>query len=326
MKKLASIIILNFNNYHYTINCLFSLSKQTYPNYEIIVVDNGSKYELYLEFKNQLKQFDSKFKMNLIRNKYNLYFSAGNNKAIKEAKGDYICLLNYDTIVKPDFIEKMVDFLEKTPDAGMITPKIKIYKDKRILWNTGAYINFRSGIVIGNRGYLEYDPLNHKYNEIEPIDFAPGTAVFLKKDLIESVGLMDEIFFMYHEDPDWNFRAKKKGYVSYYVPTTIVYHDVSRIGDKKREIFNYHFFSRNSQIFVWKHAVFLDILIFYYIFSIMNFGLTFLYILKRKFKLAFLQLNSMWQGFKIGVKRRTNRSCKKNMIKDYIFIKKIQNF
>jgi len=173
--------------------------------------------------------------------------------------------------------------------------------------------------------YLELDPFNHKYNKIEPIDFAPGTAVFLKKAIIEPVGLMDEIFFMYHEDPDWNFRAKKKGYVSYYVPSTIVYHDVSRISDKRREIFNYHFFSRNSQIFVWKHAAFLDILIFYYIFSIMNFGLTFLYILKRKFKLAFLQLNSMWQGFRIGVKRRTNRSCKKNMIKDYIFIKKIQN-
>ena len=324
MKKLASIIILNFNKYHYTINCLTSLTRQSYPNYEIIVVDNGSKQELYLKLKTQIEQFRSKIKIRLIRNKYNLYFSAGNNKAIKEANGDYICLLNYDTVVESDFIEKMVDFLEKTPDAGMITPKIKIQKDRNILWNTGAYLNFKSGIVIGNRGYLEYDPYNQKYNKIEEIGFAPGTAVFFRKEIVEKVGLMDDIFLMYHEDPDWNLRAQKFGFKSYYVPTTIVYHDVSRIGNKKRESFNYHFFTRNSQIVVWKHGSFLNIIVFYYIFCIMNFGLIFVYLFGRNFKNAVLQLNSMWQGFNIGVKRRTHRSCKKNLLHDYYFLKKLK--
>ena len=323
---MATVIVVNFNRYQFTVDCLKSLTIQTYPNFEVIVVDNGSQFELYLELKKQLKQFRSKLKITLIRSELNLYFSAGNNKAIKVANGDFICLLNYDTVVMPDFIEKMVDFLEKTPNAGMITPKIKVYNDKDILWNTGAYINFKSGIVIGNRGYLEYDPKNLKYNDVESIGFAPGTAVFFKKEVIEEVGLMDDIFFMYHEDPDWNFRAQKKGYTSYYVPTTIVYHNVSRISDSKREKFNYHFFSRNSQIFVWKHASFIDIVFFYYIYCIMNFGLVFLYIIKRNFNLALLQLNSMWQGFRIGVKRRTNRSCRKHIVKDYHFVQKIQNF
>jgi GT2 family glycosyltransferase len=321
LEKLASIIILNYNNYHHTIECLKSLTDQTYLNFEVIVVDNGSKDDLYSELKKGIKIFEKQLNIQLIRNEYNLYFSAGNNKAIKVARGDYLCLLNYDTIILPDFIEKMVDFLEKTPDAGMITPKIKVYKDKSILWNAGAYINFRSGIVIGNRGYLEYDPHNQKYAQIEEIGFAPGTAVFFRKEIIEIVGLMDEIFFMYHEDPDWNLRAQKMGYKSYYVPTTIVYHNVSRVGDKRREFFNYHFFTRNSQIVVWKHAPFFDILIYYAIFSIMNFGLIFLYILGRNFKNAYLQINSMWQGLRIGIRRRTNRSCRKYILKDYYFIK-----
>lgn len=323
---MATVIVVNFNRYQFTVDCLKSLTTQTYPNFEVIVVDNGSQLELYLELKKQLKQFESKLKVTLIRSELNLYFSAGNNKAIKIANGDFICLLNYDTVVMPDFIEKMVDFLEKTPNAGMITPKIKVYNDKDILWNTGAYINFKSGIVIGNRGYLEYDPKNLKYNEVESIGFAPGTAVFFRKDIIEEVGLMDDIFFMYHEDPDWNFRAQKKGYKSYYVPTTIVYHNVSRISDPKREKFNYYFFSRNSQIFVWKHASFIDIMSFYYVYCIMNFGLIFVYMIKRNFNLALLQLNSMWQGFRIGVKRRTHRSCRKYIVKDYHYVQKIQDF
>ena len=326
MGKLVSIIVLNYNNYHLTIDCLDSLTKQTYKEFEVILFDNGSKLDLFLELEKIINQFEKILNIKLIRNKKNIYFVPASNKAIKISKGDYICLLNYDVIVNPDFIEKMVVFLKSHPEAGMITPKIRVYKDKRILWNTGAFLNFRSAIVIGNRGYLEYDPQNYKYNDIETIGFAPGTAVFINKEVIEDIGLMDEIFFMYHEDPDWNLRAQKKGYKSYYVPTTIVYHNVPRIISEERMIFNHHFFTRNSQILVWKHAKLMDIIIFYYIFSILNLGIIFLNIITRKFKSVLIRLNSIRQGFRIGLKRRTNRSCKKYIISDYNYIKKIQNF
>ncbi|MFX1503953.1 MAG: glycosyltransferase family 2 protein [Promethearchaeota archaeon] len=326
MEKLVSIIILNYNEYNYTIKCLKALKNQTYQNFEILLVDNGSKPNLFIEFRQQLKAFENGLKINLIRNKTNLYFVAGANKAIKSSNGDFICLLNSDVIASPDFIEKMVKFLETHPRAGMITPKIKIYKDQNILWNTGAFLNFRSGIVIGNRGYLEYDPYNRKYNEIESIGFAPGTAVFTTRKLIEEIGLMDEIFLMYHEDPDWNLRAQRKGYKSYYVPTVTVYHNVPRIISNERMIFNHHFFTRNSQILIWKHAKLSDLMIFYYIFSVFNLGILFLNIIQRKIKLVLIRLNSIWQGFRIGLKRRTNRSCRKNIISDYFYIKKIQNF
>ena len=325
MEKLVSVIILNYNNYHYTIDCLNSLILQSYKNFEVLLVDNGSEYDLFLKLKEKLAQFKDKLNLKLIRCDRNLYFVSGNNKAIKIAKGDYICLLNYDVIVNPDFLEKMVAFLETHPDAGMITPKIRVYKDKKILWNTGTFINFKSSILIGNRGYLEYDPQDKKYNDIEIIAFTPGTSVLVRKEVITKIGLMDEIFFMYHEDPDWNFRAHEKGYQSYYAPITTVYHNISRVIDEKRMIFNNHFFIRNSQILVWKHAKLMEIIIFYYIFSIFNLGIMFFNILMRKFRLILIRLNSIWQGLRIGVKRRTNRSCKKHLLSDYKYIQKIQN-
>ncbi|MFW9946861.1 MAG: glycosyltransferase family 2 protein [Candidatus Odinarchaeota archaeon] len=326
MDRLVSIIILNYNKYQYTIDCLKSLENQVYKNFEVILVDNGSDYNLYSKLKIQLRQFKNSLNIRLIRSDKNLFFGAGNNKAIKEAHGDYICLLNYDIILETDFLKTMVSFLDSNPKAGMITPKIKIYNEKDVIWNAGAFLNFKSAIVIGNRGYLEYDPLNKKYNKIEQIGFAPGTALFMRKEVINEAGLMDEIFFMYHEDPDWNIQAQKKGYKSFYVPTTIVYHNIPRIIDQERMIFNHHFFTRNSQILVWKQAKITDIMVFYFIFSIFNLGIIFLNFLKLNFNRIKIRLISIWQGFRIGVRRRTNRSCSKYMISDYNYIKNLLKF
>lgn len=326
MEKLVSIIILNYNNYNLTIDCLKSLTKQNYSNFEIILVDNGSKNSNYLGLKRNLVQFENSLNIKFIRSKTNLYFGGGSNKAIKIAQGDYICLLNNDTIVMPDFIEKMVDFLQKTPDAGMITPKIKFYKNKDYIWNAGAFINYRKTIVVINRGYMEYDPLNEKYNDIEPIGFAPGTALFIKRKVIDEIGLMDEIFLMYHEDPDWNFRAQQRGYKSYYVPTTIVYHNVPTTTEERRVLFNFYFFKRNSNILVWRYAEWNDLIYF----SIISFfAILFeivMHLMNRKIWFLFFPLYALYRGLIIGVKRRTHRSCRKNLIKDYHIVRRLQKF
>ena len=120
MEKLVSIIIVNYNNYDYTFQCLESLINQTYNKFQILLVDNGSKYHIYQKLNEELNQFKNKLDINLIRSEKNLFFGAGNNKAIRIAKGEYICLLNNDTEVEQDFIEKMVKFLEEEPQAGMI--------------------------------------------------------------------------------------------------------------------------------------------------------------------------------------------------------------
>ncbi len=324
MEKLVSVIIVNYNNYQYTIECLKSLSIQTYQNFEVLLVDNGSKFNLYMKLKEELNQFRNLLNINLIKNNRNLYFGAGNNKAIKIANGEYICLLNNDVVVERDFLEKMVDFLEKHPDAGMITPKIKFYENKQVIWNAGAFINFRTTKIVKNRGFLEHDPMNQKYNEIETIGYAPGTALFLKKKIIKDIGLIDEIFMMYHEDPDWNLRAQKKGYKSFYIPTTTVYHNVPIDVKKRGSLFTYYFFKRNSQIIIWKHAKLRDILIFYFLYFYMNIIDTLYYFIKRKKKIHLVQFKSIYHGFRIGIKRRTNRSCEKYLLNDYHYAQQIQ--
>jgi len=323
MDKLVSIILLNYNNHHHTIRCLKSLTNQNYKNFEIILLDNGSKYQLYKELKKQLTQFDKLLDIKLDRIKPNLFFTAGANRAIKKTNGQYVCLLNNDVIVSNNFIEKMVEFLETHPKAGMITPKIKFYDNKDIIWNAGSFLNFKKTIVVINRGYLELDPNNQKYNEIEPIGFAPGTAVFIKKKVIDEIGLIDDIFMLYHEDPDWNLRAHRKGYISYYVPTTIVYHNVP-VG-KRRSLVNFFFFKRNSQILTWKYAKLSEFLIFYYLFSFMNFFEILYYVFKRRKNITKIQLIAIIKGFKLGVRKRTHRSCKRQILQDYRYAKSIEN-
>ena len=323
MEKLVSIIILNYNKYSYTLECLKSLQKQTYKNIEIIIVDNGSKRGLYLSLKKELNQFRNYLKILLIRTDNNLYFASGNNKGMKIANGDYLCLLNYDTIVEPDLIEKLVEFMENNLDAGMISPKIRIYRNKNYMYYGGGEINIRSSYVAKPKGIWEKEIKNEKYNIISLTDFAAGTVLFLRKDIIKKIGLLDEIFFMYFEETDWNIRAKNKGFNIYYVPTTTVYHDITR--NNYRNTFQQYFFNRNRQIFVWKHGSYIDLLIFYYRFMLTNFRAILGILKKWSIYLIYLQLQSIIQGFRIGVKRRTNQSCKSIIIKDYYFIKNMQN-
>ncbi len=323
MEKLVSIIILNYNKYNYTLECLKSLQQQTYKNIEVILVDNGSKKNLYLKLKKELNQFENYLKILLIRNEYNLYFASGNNKGMKIATGDYICLLNNDTIVEPDLIEKLVEFMENNQDAGMISPKIRIYRNKNYMYYGGGEINIRSSYVAKPKGIWEKETKNEKYNKISLTDYTAGTVLFLRKRITEKIGLLDEIYFMYFEETDWNIRAKRNGFNNYYVPTTTVYHNITR--NLNRNIFQQYFFNRNRQIFVWKHGTYIDLLIFYCRFLLKNFR-SFLGILKnRDLYLRYLQLHSLLQGFRIGLKRRTNQSCKNIIIRDYHFIKEMQN-
>jgi GT2 family glycosyltransferase len=246
------------------------------------------------------------------------------NKGIKKSKGEYICILTNDTVLFPDFIEKMVKFFEDTPDAGMASPKIKVYNNKDYIWYAGAKINLRGmGMhFIKLRGYWEFDPQNNKYNKIETTGFAPGTANFIRREVINKIGLMDDALLMYHEDPDWNLRAQKSGYKSYYVPTTIVYHKVSRKMDNSSKVFMRYFFERNSQILVWKHAKIKRLIRFYLLYFYHNLLDIFISLKQKRLYYIYLRIHSMWQGFRIGIRKRNNRSCKKYLLKDYRFIKR----
>jgi GT2 family glycosyltransferase len=330
MKKLVSILLVNHNNNLFTIDCLRSLTQQTYPNIEIIIVDNGSKYETYLDLKKQIQEFNSKLKIELIRSDRKLYFSGGTNKELKEAKGDYICLLNNDTEVVPDFIEKSIEYLEKNDNIGMMCSKILFFEDKRRIWYAGAYLNPRSRDFTYHIGLNQID--KGQFDEITETGFANGAALFTTRKVVDEIGLWDEIYFMYVDDLDWNYRAKKKGYKLLYFPKTVAYHKVSLITKENKlgyrgNPFQIYLYTRNKIIFVLKHYSYLDI-IHYFIKHQFKSSISELYlsIVQRKPAFFIAQIRALIKGILIGIKRRTHRSCRKLLISEYNYLNKFTKY
>jgi len=323
MDKLISVIIINYNNYIDTLDCLKSLQNQLYKNYEIILLDNGSNYESYVNLKKVIKPYIKTLNINLFRNNLNVYFASANNKAINISNGTYICLLNNDTLVSDNYLEELINFYDKYPNAGMISPKIKVNDNKDYIWYAGAIINYRNVNIAKLRGFWEYDRSNDKYLNITKTDYAAGTTLFFKREIIEKVGFLDEIFFMYYEEVDWNLRAKKLGYHNYYLPKTIVYHKVPPLNNKQ-SLFKWFFTNRNSQIIVWKHSQRKDLLVFYIQFIKKNLKNLKNILRNCGYYILYIQIHSIYQGFRIGLKKRMNCSCKKHLVQDFKFISKNQ--
>ncbi|MFX0132296.1 MAG: glycosyltransferase family 2 protein [Candidatus Hodarchaeota archaeon] len=249
---MLSIIILNHNDTYHTKRCLKSLQEQTFDNFEIILVENGSnesfKNELYNFLKsNQLKnQFMDKIK--IIDSKENLGFPGGVNLGIKNSRGDLLLMLNNDTIHESSFLETMVEFFEKYDFIHIAQPKICYFNNKNTVWQNGGKINKFS--------FNLFRPIDSMKKEIDvrkkpfKIDFAVGCALFIRRDIIKKIGLLEKIYFLYCDDPDLCYRASLKGYKNIYCnPKTKIYHNIKSglpNGFKK-------FCFRNRMIFCLKY-------------------------------------------------------------------------
>ena len=219
MNPKVSIIILNWNGLKDTIECLESLRKITYPNYEVIVVDNGSRG-------NDADVLEKKYKdyIKLIRNKENLGFAGGNNVGIKITKGKYIFILNNDTKVDKNCLERLIEVSEKDNKIGMSAPKILSFKNPRVIDSVGINI-YPDGMSRG-RGRMKID--KGQYNHDKEILLPSGCAALYKKTMINEIGLFDEDFFAYCEDTDLGLRGRLAGWKAILVPSAIVYHHYSK--------------------------------------------------------------------------------------------------
>ena len=173
---------------------------------------------------------------------------------------------------------------------------------------------------------------NGKYDEIKETDFTNGAALFTTHKVIEEIGLLDEIFFMYAEDSDWSFRAKEKGYKLIYFPETVVYHKVNPITKKTRSgyrenPFQIYLYTRNKIIFTLKYYSLLDVFLFFCIHQVRS---TFIEILlsfiQRKPKFLIAQFRALIMGTLIGLRRRTNRNCRTIMKKEYKYLNMFQKY
>lgn len=237
----VSVVIVNYNVKHFLEQVVLSVQKASKNlAVEILIVDNNS-------VDGSVEMMQAKFPdVNLIANKENVGFSKANNQAIRIAQGKYVLLLNPDTIIEEDTLEKTFQFMEDRPDAGacgvkmidgagnyhreskraLPTPQVSFYK------MTGLSKLFPKSSKFGKYYMTHLDE-----DEINEIEVLAGCFMFMRKTALDKVGLLDEDFFMYGEDIDLSYRIIKGGYKNYYYPETRIIHYKGESTKKKN--FNY---------------------------------------------------------------------------------------
>lgn len=238
------IIVLNYNGKDVLLKCLSSVYRLDYPNLEVVVVDNNSKDNSFKEAQSRFKKF------HFIKNNRNLGFSAGNNVAIRwalEKMADYVFLLNNDAIIEEDSLKKMIDVAEKDAKTGIFSPVI--YKgESDTLW-------FGGGEILWSKMKTTH------FNRIKAhTDYITGCAMLIKKEVFGRIGLFDEDYFLYYEDADFSWRAKRAGFNLKIIPEASVYHE-EKSSDNPNKIYwlvysGLMFFKKNTPL-LWRPWVFI---------------------------------------------------------------------
>ncbi len=242
-----SIILLNHNNSNLTIECLKSLEDQSYSDFEIIIVENNSNRDekdnlfSYIKSLNQLYQE----KIQVLRKTKNFGFAKGNDIGIENSSGEYILLLNNDTEFEPKFIHKCINFF-KNDTIDIMSPKIMYFHNKDKIWDAGGFIKFLTPGLSCSRGAREID--KGQYDFITSPDYAAGCCFFIKRNVLTSIGMLDEDYFIYFEEADLCRRARNKGFEIIFYPYAKIYHKVNDI------LTDFHKFLlfRNKFIFLLK--------------------------------------------------------------------------
>ena len=243
---LISIVTLTWNQTDVTCEFLESTRKLTYPNYEILVCDMGSKED-------PTARIDAARYPNtrVLRSETNLGFTGGNNWGMRQAAGDYIFIVNNDTEVPPDLLDKLIAPFFKDPSIGVTCPKIRFYNAK----DTIQYAGFNPINVFTGRttavGGLQKD--DGRYDASGTTHGAHGCAMLVSRDVIDKVGMFPEKFFIYYEEWDWSARILKAGYKIWYVGDALIYHKESVTMGKKSAI-KVYYHTRNRILYMRRNT------------------------------------------------------------------------
>lgn len=213
-----AVILVNWNGTEDTINCIESINKSTFKDYVIIVVDNGS------DVAQLQKLIKCDFNITLIKTGENLGYTGGNNVGIDcalDKKAEYILLLNNDTYIATDALEKLMQSADSDKGIGILSPKIFFHPDRNLIWSAGA--SFDNTTLIGYlTGYKEEN--NELYNQQSDVDYVSGCAMLIQSQVIKKVGKLCDDYFAVCEDIDFCFRVKNEGYRIRYEPSATVWH------------------------------------------------------------------------------------------------------
>jgi GT2 family glycosyltransferase len=287
------IVILNWNGLSDTRECLKSIFESRYKNYEVIVVDNASTD---LSVQAIRTEFPS---AKIITNIENVGYTGGNNRGIKYAlnrNADYIWLLNNDTVIEKDCLKEMVDTGQANREVGLISPLIYFYNQHDQLQYCGTVFDQNSNIFL--RDLEQFDRNISKNNENTLLLW--GTALLIKKIVIEKIGNLNEKFFAYFEDIDYSLRARKSGFHCTIVSTAKIYHkDASSTGGRDSPARAYYY-TRNLNLLWKKHLRGMRRLIWLYKYTKLAIFSGFSYLSKDLYKSADACLDGLWDGL-LGV-------------------------
>ena len=297
-----AIIIINWNTYQLTFNCLKSLEACNYKNKTIFFVDNGSNDgsgdKIALEFP----------EINYIKNEKNEGFTGANNKALNiilKQSFDYVLLLNNDTEVEPDFLSLLAASMESDKNLAATQPLILDFPNKNTIWNAGGSFNTFFGLSKTRYKGLIYKP---KLKIDTFTEWISGCCILVNIGVVKKVGLLDNRFFAYFEDVDWSIRMTNQGYKLGVVPKSIIYHHTSG-STKKNNTSNEgnlspyaHYLNvRNHIYLIKKHTSFFNNIgsWIYQFLKITSYSIYFI------FRGRFGKFKMVWRGVLDGIKIKT---------------------
>jgi len=216
----VAILVLTFNNYADTRECIESLQASTYTDHEVIVVDNGST-------DGSLDRLEDEFPGGMfVRIGDNLGYAGGNNRGIEfalERGAELVWILNNDTIVDRDALSRLVAAAREFPWAGIIGSKVYYHGDKERLFFAGGSV----GKWTGESRHIGYGEIDRgQYDRSRAVDYINGCNLLIRRACIEEIGLLDEEYFLYYEETDWAVRARRAGWDVLFIPTPGVWHKI----------------------------------------------------------------------------------------------------
>ena len=253
-KPLISIIALNYNQPKVTEEFLRSLHNLNYTNFEVIVVDNASAENPLMRFKQAYQDTQ------VILSQQNLGFTGGNNLGMQHAKGDYFFIVNNDTEVTADLLDLLIEPFFEDDKIAMVSPKIKFFSHP----NTIQYAGFKPiNPLTGQNGAVGSREIDQgQYDDSGYTHYAHGAAMLVKREAVEEVGMLPEMFFIYYEELDWSSHMLKAGYRIFYQGKATIYHKESITMGKESAIKAYYH-TRNRILFMRRNFSGGQLMIFY---------------------------------------------------------------
>ncbi len=336
MNPKIAVIILNWNGWKDTVECLESLYQITFHDYDVVIVDNASsdnsleKIRQYHEGKIEVNSSFFKYSKSnkpvkiieytleeskyiksrslgtiLIKNDKNYGFAEGNNIGIRYAldtlNADHILLLNNDTVVDKNFLSELIEVIESRPHIGFVSPKTYYYDFN----NRNDVINFAGGSLSMFKGHSQSIGVNEvdrgQYDDIKTVEYVEGSCLLAKREVLEKIGLFDTKYFAYWEEADLCTRGFKSGYKSVYVPKARIWHKVSASTDDPTKIYYY---TRNKFWFMEKYAnksEYISFLLLFFGFYFWNIVCKYIFydLYKRSFEHSIYFLKGIKNGFLI---------------------------